>query len=1000
MSIFSVLHSWAVPRRKLLAGLAGVAVEAAVTCVPGVGTVARHLGAMVEKGTEAVLDPATGQPLPPDQLAQVRALVEQMAGSYATLLDRLEGMALPATDSMEALTAALKQALLRDADLASEFDACSGEVRRQALSLTAIEQKLDEHFHGQEKVQASLEEIKSFFVHAPTAREWADFRKARPDALEAVLQADEHFLAGRKREGVAALVALLGQRGVGEQTLAHHIGMLEFGQGKVGEARQHLAEATRSGNASPALAATRARLSTLSRSAGVPVWRSLPRGFLVGRKYRIEAEVGRGGMASVYRAERLVSFEKERHVAVKVPAPALMADPDTRRRFEQEIEVSRQLNQGGHPNILRGFDFEIFDDPHTSQMQYGLVMEFIDGPNLANYLARRQLASDRLGLDEIRHLIAGVCAALEFAHGRGIYHRDLKPHNVLLTNQFGVKLTDFGIARVLADGAGSVTRTEGVVGSVAYMPPELMGRNAVSDARTDVYMAGNLLLELLTFDPHGDLETREDCPPEWMELIADSMNRVRSKRPPTVEAFRARLDGRAPSPASTPAPPPVPVWNVEANWGLFERMSRSYYAPVLPLLTEVCRSKSVAALMNSCEPGRFAQACRAGLLAAVEYRKDYPSFEAIIQAFDKLAARSGALLARLDPSVSKLQSCAAALRAASPAVKLCHTSKGNVQVDRLLLGTWEARWGADDEKESGGSEGATGVGAATGGVIGTALFPGVGTLIGAGLGAWLGSTMGEKERTPPDTGGLKKHSKAFRQLVEAVRGVYETAWGEIVEEAKARGGPPLPAFGHFTDVLRKWEALHVQLELGKARHPEVKAFINDQGPCLAAVQRIFDGCLLQGWGDREAEARGWLEQQFRLFPAGPETLTSATRYLLAQRDFTGALAAAERGLQSSPDHAGLKLARVEALAALQRPAEAEEQARALAKQSPPGDPWLACVRGAIHSGDFDRVVATARAWLAAGGNPIDAGRKLREDSVTRPQFDRIASWIPELKAAL
>jgi formylglycine-generating enzyme required for sulfatase activity len=115
---------------------------------------------------------------------------------------------------------------------------------------------------------------------------------------------------------------------------------------------------------------------------------------------------------------------------------------------------------------------------------------------------------------------------------------------------------DFGVARVLEDIRATVTGAE--VGTPAYLPPD-----RDFDARSDVYLLGNLLLELLTFDPRGDVEARRDCPPEWAELVADAMNRLKGKRPQTVADFLKRLDGRddvpaAPPPTKAVAPPALP----------------------------------------------------------------------------------------------------------------------------------------------------------------------------------------------------------------------------------------------------------------------------------------------------------------------------------------------------------------------------------------------------------------------------------------------------------
>ncbi len=269
--MFAALSSfrvWASKRKRLLAGVVGVAVKTASACVPGVSLAAEILGQLAEKAAEDVLDPETHHALSREQLAQFNEWMASLSRNYAGLLDRLEQMPLADGGTLEQLTHAVEVAIQSRDDLLREFDACLIEVRRQTLSLSVIESKLDEHFHVQQHLTAGLEEIKELFIRSPMMGEWAAFRRARPEAVRAVSDADEHFLAGRKDQGIAAYVALLRQRGVGEVTLAHHLGLVELSRGDPAKARQHLRQATGTGQ-TPVLSGTLASLSTMaSRGRG------------------------------------------------------------------------------------------------------------------------------------------------------------------------------------------------------------------------------------------------------------------------------------------------------------------------------------------------------------------------------------------------------------------------------------------------------------------------------------------------------------------------------------------------------------------------------------------------------------------------------------------------------------------------------------------------------------------------------------------------------------
>jgi formylglycine-generating enzyme required for sulfatase activity/proteasome lid subunit RPN8/RPN11 len=561
----SSFRTWVAKRKGLLKGLLGVAVEEAVENIPGARLALKILAELDKYGVDRLTDTKAtvpevkdaGHAFTAEKLDQLNAWMELLTVSYAGLLDKLEAVTAPAgTESDEALTALVKQVLLERADWRRDFDGCVREVRQATLSLARIEDKIDRNFHEIHAVGLAVEELKALFVESPVLGDWARLRQAQPAAVAALLTAEAHFRAGRRAEGVAVLVGLARQRGAGSATLCHSLGLRFLGQGEIGPACRYLEQAGEAGQPSSPFTHTFTSLSTASlRGEHVPVWRSLPRGFVIERRYRVECEVGRGGMASVYRTIGIDRINRGQVVALKVPAPRLMADDSTCQRFVQEIEVSQRLSAARHPGMVQTHGYVRFDDPHTGQELYGLVLEFIDGLSLAQYLAQRKAQRKPLTPAEIRAVLKPVCQALEVAHTQDppIFHRDIKPANIMLTRQGRAKLMDFGIARLLDESRATLTGTHQVVGSLYYMPPEFLDPNAKLDARCDVYLAGNLLLELLTFHPKGDPESRSDYPQAWLQLLADAMSPVRGQRPRTIHEFLKRLEdtGVPPEPAKS-----------------------------------------------------------------------------------------------------------------------------------------------------------------------------------------------------------------------------------------------------------------------------------------------------------------------------------------------------------------------------------------------------------------------------------------------------------------
>lgn len=214
----------------------------------------------------------------------------------------------------------------------------------------------------------------------------------------------------------------------------------------------------------------------------------------LGDRYDLGQVIGRGGMAEVFEA---TDTRLNRRVAVKVLRGELAKDPMFLERFRREAQSAAGLN---HPNIVAVYDTgeDIVND---ITIPY-IVMEFVDGITLREMLNNGPRILPERGLE----IVAGVLAALDYAHRHGIIHRDIKPANVMINSHGDAKVMDFGIARAVSDAATSVTATSAVMGTAQYLSPE-QARGEVVDARSDIYSAGCVLYELLIGTPPFNGET-------------------------------------------------------------------------------------------------------------------------------------------------------------------------------------------------------------------------------------------------------------------------------------------------------------------------------------------------------------------------------------------------------------------------------------------------------------------------------------------------------------
>jgi hypothetical protein len=231
--------------------------------------------------------------------------------------------------------------------------------------------------------------------------------------------------------------------------------------------------------------------------------------------FYITEHIGSGGMSQVYLGLDPRSKEKR---AIKILAKRATSPAAAYARFQREIEIIRGLS---HPHIVKILDSGSMEDC------FYYMMDYMPGGNLS-----RRLARGKLRPAEAMPLFATICDAVSHAHEHGIVHRDLKPANILLTASGAPMVSDFGIAKILDTGCGSLTRSNEIMGTIAYLAPEQRINTKRVDRRADIYALGAILYEMfMGFPPLGKFPLPRELQPDFPAPVQALLERCLASRP-------------------------------------------------------------------------------------------------------------------------------------------------------------------------------------------------------------------------------------------------------------------------------------------------------------------------------------------------------------------------------------------------------------------------------------------------------------------------------------
>jgi hypothetical protein len=244
-------------------------------------------------------------------------------------------------------------------------------------------------------------------------------------------------------------------------------------------------------------------------------------------RFRIIRELGRGGMGVVYEAEQTLM---ERRVALKVINPSVLNNPDALARFHGEVKAAGKLD---HKNIVRAYDAEAAGNLHL------LVMEFVEGQSLAEVLQKK----GPLPAAQACYYVYQAARGLQHAHEKGMVHRDIKPHNLMLTPDRQVKVLDFGLARLRSErgGGAGLTQADSFMGTPEYVAPEQATDARTADIKADIYSLGCTLYCLLTGRPPFQEDTPIKTILAHLDQVPRPLHELRPDVPPALSAVVAKM---------------------------------------------------------------------------------------------------------------------------------------------------------------------------------------------------------------------------------------------------------------------------------------------------------------------------------------------------------------------------------------------------------------------------------------------------------------------------